>query len=95
MLDLARGLACSPRVILLDEPFAGLSTTQEDLLADAIRAHTASGSGVLIIEHRLALLRDTTDTVVALVQGARVVSGSMEQVLDHATVRTAYLGHAD
>jgi ABC-type branched-subunit amino acid transport system ATPase component len=95
MLDLARALACRPTVLLLDEPFAGLSGEQEALLATAIRAHTADGGGVLIIEHRLALLREATDTVIALVQGARVASGSMEEVLNHTSVRSAYLGRAD
>ena len=95
MLDLARALACTPRMLMLDEPFAGLSGVQEQLLDAAIRAHADAGGGVLIIEHRLALLRNATDTVVALVQGSRVVSGSMQHVLDHSTVRTAYLGHAE
>lgn len=94
MLDLARALACFPRVLLLDEPFAGLSSEQEDRLDAAIRNHTNAGGGVLIIEHRLALLRNTTDTVIALVQGSCVAAGSMQEVLDHATVRSAYLGHA-
>jgi branched-chain amino acid transport system ATP-binding protein len=94
MLDLARALACFPRVLLLDEPFAGLSSEQEDRLEAAIRSHTNAGGGVLIIEHRLALLRNTTDTVIALVQGACVAAGSMQEVLDHATVRSAYLGQS-
>ena len=94
MLDLARALACFPRVLLLDEPFAGLNSEQEKRLEAAIRSHTNAGGGVLIIEHRLALLRDTTDTVIALVQGTCVAAGSMQEVLDDARVRSAYLGQA-
>jgi branched-chain amino acid transport system ATP-binding protein len=91
MLDVARALGTAPRVLLLDEPFAGLEREDEDNLTRIIHTLRKEGTAVLIVEHRLALLGDVAETVLVLVEGRPLTKGPLQEVLRDERVQRAYL----
>ena len=94
LVGIARALATSPSVLLLDEPAAGLDDKSTHELAVLIRdlAHEW-GIAVLLVEHDVAMVMATCDRVIALDFGREIVTGTPEQVRSHARVIEAYLGH--
>ena len=95
LVGIARALATSPSVLLLDEPAAGLDDKSTHELAALIRdlAHEW-GIAVLLVEHDVAMVMATCDRVIALEFGREIVTGTPEQVRSHARVIEAYLGHS-
>jgi branched-chain amino acid transport system permease protein len=92
-LELDMVLAGPPDLLLLDEPAAGLSHDETTELARRIRAVAADGRcGVVVVEHDMELVRDLADRVVVLSRGEVIADGSMDEIVAHDTVRTAYLG---
>lgn len=91
MLDVARALGTAPRVLLLDEPFAGLEREDENNLTRIIHDLRDEGTAVLIVEHRLALLGDVAETVHVLVEGRPLTKGPLQEVLRDERVQRAYL----
>ncbi|MET9561989.1 ABC transporter permease subunit [Streptomyces tauricus] len=90
-VELARALAGSPRVLLLDEPAAGLDTGEVTALARVLRALAADGTTLLVVEHDLDLVADLADTVHVMTAGRVVASGPADHVLeglDESTERT-------
>ncbi|MHC0430512.1 ABC transporter permease subunit [Streptomyces sp. O3] len=88
-VELGRALAGSPRVLLLDEPAAGLDTSEAAALARLLRALAADGMALLVVEHDLDLVADLADTVRVLAAGRVVGSGPAARVRDIATARVA------
>ncbi len=80
-VELARALAGSPHVLLLDEPTAGLDTTEVDSLARVLRALAADGMALLIVEHDLDLVGELADTAYVMSAGRITTSGPARQVL--------------
>jgi branched-chain amino acid transport system ATP-binding protein len=95
LLEIARSLAAGPRLLLLDEPAAGLSVEETRRLAAAIRTIAERGTTVLLIEHDMKLVMDTADTVAVLDFGRKIAEGPPEAVREDAAVIAAYLGTAD
>lgn len=92
-LELARCLAARPRVLLLDEPAAGLGEAEADDLADLVRRLCADhGLAVLLIEHHLELALGLADSVVVLDFGRVIARGTPEQVRRDRAVQAAYIG---
>ncbi|WP_159053481.1 ABC transporter ATP-binding protein, partial [Streptomyces regalis] len=83
-VELARALAGSPRVLLLDEPAAGLDTAEVTALARVLKALAADGTALLVVEHDLDLVADLADTVHVMAAGRIVASGPPDRVLDVA-----------
>ncbi|AZQ33761.1 ATP-binding cassette domain-containing protein [Streptomyces cyaneochromogenes] len=81
-VELARALAGSPRVLLLDEPAAGLDTAEVTSLTRILRALAADGTALLVVEHDLDLVADLADTVHVMTAGRIVASGPPDRVLD-------------
>ncbi|MFE7070627.1 ATP-binding cassette domain-containing protein [Streptomyces sp. NPDC057620] len=81
-VELARALAGSPRVLLLDEPAAGLDTGEVTALARVLRALAADGTTLLVVEHDLDLVADLADTVHVMTAGHVVASGPADHVLE-------------
>lgn len=81
-VELARALAGSPRVLLLDEPAAGLDTPEVTTLARVLRALAADGTALLVVEHDLDLVADLAHTVHVMVAGRIVASGPADRVLE-------------
>ncbi|MGW3915816.1 ABC transporter permease subunit [Streptomyces sp. NPDC005070] len=84
-VELARALAGNPRVLLLDEPAAGLDTTEVAALARVLRALAADGMALLVVEHDLDLVADLAHTVHVMAAGRIVTSGPADRVLDTGT----------
>jgi ABC-type branched-subunit amino acid transport system ATPase component len=94
-LELAKALAASPDLLLLDEPIGGLSRSEaEGLLASLVRLKS-SGTRMVVVEHRLGEILPVVDRVVALDRGRVIFDGTQSTFFENPAVRTAYLGSAD
>lgn len=91
-LEVARALALSPRLLLLDEPLAGLSSAEARALADSVTALNADGLTVVLIEHNLGEVLRVCRRLVVLDNGVRIAEGTPREVMADPTVRAAYLG---
>jgi ABC-type branched-subunit amino acid transport system ATPase component/ABC-type branched-subunit amino acid transport system permease subunit len=91
-VELSRGMVRRPRLLLLDEPAAGLSAEEVRQMAEAVLRIKQSGVSILIAEHRLELVAAVADQVVALDAGHVIASGSFVSVTSDPAVRDAYLG---
>jgi len=91
LLDIALALACRPRVLLLDEPAAGLPLRQRHAMLDVIRELPGDIS-VLLIEHDMNLVFGFARSVSVLAQGRVIASGSPDQIRADPDVRAVYLG---
>lgn len=92
-LELAMVLSGAPRLVLLDEPAAGLSPDDARRLVSALRDVIANtGCAMLVVEHDMDIVRGLADDVAALHHGRVIAHGSMDEVVADAAVRQAYLG---
>ena len=91
-LELARSLALTPRLLLLDEPLAGLNSKEARLLADTITEINRSGTTIILIEHNLGEVLRVCRRLVVLDNGVKIAEGEPTTVMNNAVVRTAYLG---
>ena len=91
-LEIARALAAEPRIILLDEPAAGMNPVETTRLTSTIRAIAASGVGILLIEHDMTLVRAACDAVVVLNFGEVIARGTPAAIAADPIVVEAYLG---
>ncbi len=91
-LEIALLLAAQPKVMLLDEPMAGVSAEEVPPLVDVVRGLTASGQSVLMGEHHRDVVLHLADRVAVMHHGAMLVCDSPEVVMANSTVQEAYLG---
>jgi len=91
-LEIARALAAEPRIILLDEPAAGMNPVETTRLTSTIRTIAASGVGILLIEHDMTLVRAACDAVVVLNFGEVIARGTPAAIAADPIVVEAYLG---
>ncbi|MDJ0896146.1 MAG: branched-chain amino acid ABC transporter ATP-binding protein/permease [Alphaproteobacteria bacterium] len=91
-LEIARALASGARLLLLDEPAAGMSAAEQAELADCLRGLRDRGYGLLIVEHNVRFLTALCDRLTCLDAGRVIASGEPEAVCADPAVREAYLG---
>lgn len=91
-LEMARALAARPRVLLLDEPAAGMTSEGRATLGVRIRALRDEGLSIIVVEHDMDIIARVCDEVTVLNFGRKLMHGPTAQVLTSDDVRTAYLG---
>lgn len=93
LVEIARALVGAPRVLLADEPSSGLDPRESGTLATVVRSVAERDTGVLLIEHDLALVAEVCDRVVVLDVGQVLAQGAFADVMADPLVQRAYLGH--
>ena len=92
-LEIARALATRPRLLLLDEPAAGMNPAETHEITELIsRLRDERGVSILVIEHDMHVVSGCSDRVMALDHGVKIAEGSFDEVASHPAVVEAYLG---
>ena len=92
LLEISRALAAGPKIILMDEPAAGLNSRETAELALLIRRIQASGVTVVLVEHDMDLVMDVCHAIVVLNLGKKLAEGTPRQIQENPAVISAYLG---
>jgi branched-chain amino acid transport system permease protein len=92
LIEIARALAANPTLLLLDEPAAGLNSSEKKDLHELLRRIAAQGLTILIIDHDMTLVSEAAQHITVLNFGRRIADGESMEVLRHPDVITAYLG---
>jgi branched-chain amino acid transport system ATP-binding protein len=93
-LEIARALAAKPKVILLDEPAAGLNHTETGEIEELVRKVAQSGITVVLVEHDMKLVMNLSDHILVLDYGKKLAEGTAAEVRANPDVIAAYLGAA-
>ncbi|MBK8908115.1 MAG: ABC transporter ATP-binding protein [Rhodospirillales bacterium] len=91
-LEIARALAAEPKLLLLDEPAAGLNPSETMALDELIREIARSGVTVVLVEHDMRLVMSVSDRILVLNNGAKLAEGGVDEVRGNPDVIGAYLG---
>jgi branched-chain amino acid transport system ATP-binding protein len=95
VLELARALAGEPRLLLLDEPTAGLPRAEAEHMEGVVRDLNKQGMTVLLVEHNMRMVMALSHDILVLNNGARIAEGTGDEISRHPDVLTAYLGATD
>lgn len=93
-IEIARALAGNPKVLLLDEPAAGMHPDERHNLADLVEAIASEGTTVLVIEHDMALIDRLCTRVIVMNFGRLLAQGTMAEVRQNTAVKEAYFGRS-
>jgi branched-chain amino acid transport system ATP-binding protein len=93
-IEIAKAIARDPRVVLIDEPFAGLTARETASFAALIAEMRADGRAVLIVDHNVKSISALVDRIYAMHVGEKIAEGTVQEVMANETVRKVYLGGA-
>ena len=91
-IEIAKAIARDPQVLLIDEPFAGLTSKETAAFSDLICELRDDGRAVLLVDHNVKSVARLVDRVLAMYVGERIAEGSADEVMRNETVRRVYLG---
>lgn len=91
-VEVARALAMEPKLLLLDEPTAGMGRAEKEEISELMRSLQAEGLTQLIVEHDIQMMVDTCDSMIAMNFGKLLVQGDPKVVVQDSSVQEAYLG---
>jgi len=91
-IEIAKAIARDPQVLLIDEPFAGLTAKETGAFSDLICELRDDGRAVLLVDHNVKSVSRLVDRVIAMYVGERIAEGSADEVMRNETVRRVYLG---
>ena len=92
LLEIGRALMTEPRLILLDEPVAGVNPTLAREIGEHLKGLIADGISILIIEHHMDVVARLCDHVVVMAEGRHLAEGTFEEVASNPDVQSAYMG---
>ena len=92
LLEMARALMTNPRLVMLDEPMAGVNPALKQSLLEHIRGLRDDGMTVLFVEHDMDMVNDVSDWVIVMAEGRVIAEGTPEQISSNPAVIEAYLG---
>ena len=92
LLELSRAVAARPKLVLLDEPAAGLNPSEEDRLQEILKLIVAKGTTIFLIEHHMRLVMNISDEVHVLDLGSKIAEGAPKEIGSNPAVVRAYLG---
>jgi branched-chain amino acid transport system ATP-binding protein len=93
-VEIARALMATPKLLLLDEPLAGMNVVEKEEIGSLVRAIRGQGITVLLIEHDMAIVRALCDRLTVLDHGRRLADGPPNAMFADPAVQAAYLGRA-
>ena len=93
-MEIAKAIARNPKVVLVDEPFAGLTARETASVATLIAEMRDDGRAVLIVDHNVKGVSALVDRIYAMYVGERIAEGTVQEVMENETVRRVYLGGA-
>ncbi len=91
-LELAKAIARHPKLVLVDEPFAGLTASEVGQFSELINEFRAEGRAVLLVDHNVKSVAAMVDRVLAMYLGEQIATGTAAEVMQNETVRRVYLG---
>lgn len=92
LLEIARALATDPKLLLLDEPAAGLNMTEIKMISQLVQKIRAQGVTVILVEHQMDLVMDISDEILVLNYGTKIAEGKPREIQNNPEVIRAYLG---
>jgi branched-chain amino acid transport system ATP-binding protein len=92
LVEIVRALMAGPKLLLLDEPAAGLNDRETAELAELLRAICDAGTTIMVVEHNMSLVMGVADQVIVLDAGSVVASGTPRAIQQDARVIAAYVG---
>jgi branched-chain amino acid transport system ATP-binding protein len=92
LLELARSMASKPKLVLLDEPAAGLNPHEQDMLQEVLRSIINSGTTIFLVEHHMRLVMNVSNWVHVVDVGCKIAEGTPKEISKNPVVVKAYLG---